>query len=172
MQDDLDVLGSATNEEHQYLTFTVSKETFAIAVLDTKEIIELSSITAVPQMQPFIAGVTNVRGKVIPVINLAKRLGIFEETENEQNTCIIVEVLLEHESFEVGLIIDAVDQVYSILPATTENTPSFGTRVRKDFIKRMAKVGDHFISLLDLETLLDLNELSTNSYTSLNESKE
>lgn len=163
MHDDLDVLGSATSEEHQYLTFTVSKETFAIAVLDTKEIIELTTITHVPQMQEFVAGVTNVRGKVIPVIELGSRLGIDEKKEDNK-TCIIVETSHDNERLEIGLIIDAVDQVYSILPETTEVTPNFGTRVRKEFIARMAKVGETFVSILDLSRLLDINELSLNHF--------
>lgn len=164
MHDDLDVLGSATSEEHQYLTFTVSKETFAIAVLDTKEIIELTTITRVPQMQDFVTGVTNVRGKVIPVIELSSRLGI-NENNDENRTCIIVETSHDSEQLEIGLIIDAVDQVYTILPETTEITPNFGTRVRKEFIARMAKVGETFISILDLSRLLDINELSLNDFS-------
>jgi len=168
MHDDLDVLGSATSEEHQYLTFSVSKETFAIAVLDTKEIIELTTITHVPQMQSFVAGVTNVRGKVIPVIDLGIRLGISDEKE-ENKTCIIVETTHDNERLEVGLIIDAVDQVYAILPETTEITPNFGTRVRKEFIARMAKVGETFISILDLARLLDINELSLNDFSHVTE---
>jgi purine-binding chemotaxis protein CheW len=164
MHDDLDVIGGSVSEEHQHLTFVVDKETFAIAVLDIKEIIEFATITRVPQMQSYMAGVTNVRGKVIPVIDLSDRLELGASAEGNR-TCIIVETSNEGELFEVGLIVDAVDQVYAILPETTEQTPSFGTRVRKDFILRMAKIGDGFVSVLNLSILLSVDELSINNFT-------
>jgi purine-binding chemotaxis protein CheW len=164
MHDDLDVIGGSVSEEHQYLTFVVDKETFAIAVLDIKEIIEFATITRVPQMQNFMAGVTNVRGKVIPVIDLSDRLG-FGAIDEANRTCIIVETMDDGELLEVGLIVDAVDQVHALLPEMTENTPSFGTRVRKDFIARMAKIGETFISILNLSMLLSIDELSHNNFT-------
>lgn len=164
MHDDLDVLEGAISEEHQHLTFVVNNETFAIAVLDIKEIIEYSTITRIPQMESFMMGVTNVRGKIIPVVDLSDRLGLGVTTEGNR-TCIIVETHDEGEMYEVGLLVDMVDQVYAILPENQEQSPSFGTRVHKEFISNMARIGEGFVSILNLSTLLSVEELSRNIYT-------
>ncbi len=163
MDDDLDIIGGAVSEEHQHLTFVVADETFAIAVLEVKEIIEYTSITHVPQMYPCMAGVTNVRGNVIPVVNLSDRLGL-GETSKENRTCIIVETVDESETLLVGLIIDTVDQVYSLPPQMREVAPQFGTRIRKDFIDSMAKINEKFITILNLPILLSVQELSKNNF--------
>jgi purine-binding chemotaxis protein CheW len=164
MDDELDVIGGAVSEEHQHLTFIVKDETFAIAVLEIKEIIEYASITHVPQMYSFMAGVTNVRGNVIPVIDLKDRLGL-GQASNDNRTCIIVETLDEAETLLVGLIVDTVDQVYPLLPEMREPAPNFGTRIRKDFILSMAKINDRFITILNLSALLNVEELSKNKFT-------
>ena len=164
MDDELDIIGGAVSEEHQHLTFIVKNETFAIAVLETKEIIEYASITHVPQMYSYMAGVTNVRGNVIPVIDLSDRLDL-GETNEDNRTCIIVETTDESETMLVGLIVDTVDQVYPLLPEMRESAPNFGTRIRKDFIQSMAKINDKFITILNLSALLNVEELSKNKFT-------
>ena len=164
MNEELDVIGVAINEEYQHLTFIVKNETFAIAVLEIKEIIEYTSITHVPQMYSYLSGVTNVRGNVIPVIDLSDRLGL-GKTSDDNKVCIIVETFDDSETLLIGLIVDAVDQVYPLLPEMREDAPSFGTRIRKDFIQSMAKVNDKIITILNLFTLLDIEELSKNKFT-------
>jgi purine-binding chemotaxis protein CheW len=163
MDDELDVIGGSVSEEHQYLTFIVSGETFAIAVLEIKEIIEYASITHVPQMYSYMAGVTNVRGNVIPVIDFKDRLGLGHATADNR-TCIIVETVDESETLLVGLIVETVDQVYPLPPEVRELAPNFGTRIGKDFISSMAKVNDRFITILNLSALLDVEELSKNKF--------
>lgn len=164
MNDNIDVVGNAMSEEHQHLTFFVDNETFAIAVLEIKEIIEYASITRVPHMNPFMLGITNIRGKVISVIDLALRLDLMGS--DTSHTCIIVETIDDGEMMEIGLIVESVDQVYPLPPEVKEATPNFGTRIRRDFIKSMAKVNDKFITILDLKTLLAIDELSENRYES------
>ncbi len=164
MHDDLDMIEGAISEEYQHLTFIVNNETFAIAVLDIKEIIEYTTITRVPQMCDFIAGVTNVRGKVIPVVDLSSRFG-FIKTGQENVTCIIVETSEDGEKFEIGLMVDAVDQVYPIMPEDREESPDFGARIRRDFISHMAKISNGFVSVLNISKILSVDELSQNCFT-------
>ncbi len=163
MQDDLG-LSSAGNEADQYLTFTVDGEIFAVPIASIKEIIEYSSITRVPQMDTFMAGVINVRGNVIPVVCLSDRLG-FGGADEDSRTCVIVETQDdEGDILEIGLLVEAVDQVYSFSSENTQEAPSFGVRIRKDFISKMAKIGDSFVTALNLKTLLNVKELSKNTY--------
>lgn len=163
MQDDLG-LSSTGAETDQYLTFTVDGEIFAVPIVSIKEIIEYSSITRVPQMESFMAGVINVRGNVIPVVCLSDRLG-FGGGGEENRTCVIVENEDdEGDTLEIGLLVDAVDQVYSFSEDNTQEAPDFGVRIRKDFIAKMAKIGDSFVTALNLKTLLNVRELSKNTY--------
>lgn len=147
-------------EEHQYLTFLLNNEMFGVDVLHIKEIIEYAMVTRVPTMQRFIKGVTNVRGNVVPVIDLSDRLS-HEEGHIDKKTCIIiVETRVHNENLEIGLIVDSVNQVFDIMPESIEEAPSFGAKIRKDFIKQMGKVNDKFIAILNLENILNIDELS------------
>ncbi len=162
MDDEINMIEGAVNEQYQHLTFTVQEEIFAISVLNIKEVIEYSTITRVPQMPTFIVGVTNIRGNVIAVMDLSNRLSL-GHTSKDKKTCIIVETHDDSDSFEIGLIVDSIDQVYTLPPDIVEESPEFGARVRKEFIKCMAKIGNGFVSVLDLSTLLNVSELSKNS---------
>jgi purine-binding chemotaxis protein CheW len=147
-------------EEHQYLTFLLKNEMFGIDVLHIKEIIEYAMVTRVPTMQNFIKGVTNVRGNVVPVIDLCGRLNQGESDIDKKTCIIIVEINVNNENIEIGLIVDSVNQVYDIMPESIEESPSFGAKIRKDFIKQMGKVDDKFIVILNLENILNIDELS------------
>lgn len=150
-------------DENQHLTFLVGKNMFAIAILNIREIIELTAVTKVPQMQSYIAGITNVRGKIIPVIDLHERFG-FGKIDASCKTCIIVETKQDNENVEIGLVISTVDQVYPVNNNNTEETPMFGSVIKKEYVKEYTKIGDGFVPILELSSLLSLDELSANIY--------
>lgn len=147
-------------EGHQFLSFYLQDEMFAINVGYVREIIEYTQITRVPMMQRFVAGVTNIRGNVIPVLDLSRRLGLGQSTITKKSCIITIETIIEHEEMEVGIIVDMVDQVYEITASHKMEAPEFGSKIRKDFMQMMAKVEDRFITLLDMEGVLDIAELS------------
>ncbi len=165
-------IANASNQqadEYQYLTFYVQDEQFGVGILVIKEIIEFAIITKVPQMNRYMLGITNVRGSIIPVIDLSDRLGLGQSDVMRRTCVVIVEVVEEGEIFEIGLLIDGVNQVYDIYPSDTEDAPNFGSRIRKDFIKFMGKVENRFVAILSLDRLLSIQELShstnnTNEY--------
>ena len=147
-------------EEHQYLTFLLSGEIFAIGVLNIKEIIGLRQITPVPSMPAYVLGVINVRGNVLPIVSLSKRFKL-EDVEVSHKTCIIiVSSIIDGENIDIGVIVDMVNQVYDILPSHIESTPLFGTSLRKDFIQKIGKVNGKFISILDIDSIVNIQEIS------------
>lgn len=148
------------SEEHQYLTFMLGDEIFGIGALSIKEIITYGTITKVPTMSPFVAGITNVRGNVIPVISLAERFGVSQNAITNKTCIIIVSIPFDSEKIDIGLIVDRVDQVHDILPLSIEETPSFGTKIKREFLEKIGKVDGKFISILNNETILNIDELS------------
>ena len=147
-------------EKHQYLTFLLSDEIFAIEVLKVKEIIGFGMVTPIPSMPKYVLGVINVRGNVLPIISLARRFEL-EIMQKSHKTCIIiVSAMIDDEALDVGLVVDMVNQVYDILPHKIEATPMFGTSLRKDFIKKIGKVDKKFISILDIEGIINLQEIT------------
>lgn len=145
----------------QYLTFQLVGETYAIDILNIREIIEYGNITAVPMMPEFIAGVINLRGSVVPVINLSNRFG-GEATElTKRTSIIIVEISDEDLRLEVGVVVDVVNEVLDISDGDIEPAPAFGAKIRTDFISGMAKVEDgSLLVLLSVENVLSIEELS------------
>ncbi|MDH5613050.1 MAG: chemotaxis protein CheW [Gammaproteobacteria bacterium] len=150
----------AANLGQQYLTFLIGKEVFAIGIADIREIIEYREPTTVPMMPSFIRGVLNLRGRVVPVIDLLVRFGR-ESTEASRRTCIVIlEVEHEGEQQYIGIVVDAVRAVLDIADADIEPPPSFGARLRSDFVSGMGKVHDEFVIILDTEHVLSIEELS------------
>ena len=144
----------------QYLIFSLGGELFAVGTLRVREIIEYGNITSVPMMPGFIRGVINLRGAVVPVIDLNARFGR-ARTEVSRRTCIVIlEVQSEEDTHVLGIIVDAVSAVRQIDGAHIEPAPSFGTRIRADFIDGMAKVNGSFVILLDLGKVLSVDEIS------------
>jgi purine-binding chemotaxis protein CheW len=144
----------------QYLTFVLGGEMFAIGILSIKEIIEFHGVTTVPMMPACIRGVINLRGAVVPVMDLAARFGR-KPAEVTKRTCIvIVEVEAEGERHDVGVVVDAVSEVIDIAAADIEPPPSFGARIRTDFIQGMGKVRGKFVILIDADRVLSIDELS------------
>lgn len=151
--DEPDVLGGAA--PGKYLTFSLNGEEYGMAVLKVREIIKMLDITNVPQVPAHVKGVINLRGKVIPVIDLRVKFG-FGEAEHTERTCIIVvEVSTDHGKVVMGLIVDAVSEVMSIGAEEMEATPEFGDRVDTSYMKGVAKVRGSVKVILDLERVVE-----------------
>lgn len=146
-------------QQQQYLIFRLGAESYALGLLSVKEIIEYGGVTQVPMMPPFVRGVINLRGRVVPVIDLAQRL-YGEKAAVTRRTCIvIVEVGTGEERLDMGVIVDAVSQVVEILPDAIEPGPSFGARLRADYIAGMGKQDEGFVIMLDIERILLTEEM-------------
>ncbi|HET9646555.1 MAG TPA: chemotaxis protein CheW [Burkholderiaceae bacterium] len=148
-------------QPEQYLTFMQGGEMFAIGILAIKEIIQFQGVTTVPMMPECIRGVINLRGAVVPVMDLAARFGR-KPSEVTKRTCIvIVEVEAEGERHDVGVVVDAVSEVIEIAPSDIEPPPSFGARIRSEFMQGMGKVRGKFVILLNADRVLSIEELSS-----------
>lgn len=144
----------------QYLTFSVSGEMFGMAISSIKEIIEYRAPTDVPMMPAFMRGVINLRGKVVPVIDLAVRFGR-AANENTRRTCIVIlEMHQDEQQHDIGVVVDAVSAVLEIADADIEPPPQFGARLRADFISGMGKVAEKFVIILNIDKVLSVQELS------------
>ena len=147
-------------EEHaQYLTFMLGGEVFAIRILAIREIISYGGLTEVPMMPPSIKGVINLRGAVVPVVDLAVRFNRPSGDVTKRTCIVIVEMENAGEQQVIGVIVDAVNAVFEIPAADIEPSPSFGAKIRTDFIAGMAKVNGKFIILLDIDKVLSMEEL-------------
>lgn len=156
--------GSATPQQaavpRQYLTFTLAGEVFAVETLSVKEIIEYGQITTVPMMPAFIKGVINLRGAVVPLVDLGVRFRN-AVTEITRRSCfVILEVSAGDETQTLGVIVDAVNEVLEISPADIEPPPAFGAKIRTDFIAGMGKVNGQFVILLDVGKVLSVEEMA------------
>jgi len=148
-------------QQRQYLTFMLSGEVFAIGILNIKEIIEYGNLTEVPRMPDFIRGVINLRGSVVPVIDLASRFGKPASTVSRRTCIVIIEVDYEDEHQVMGVMVDAVNEVLDIAPGEIEPAPAFGAKIRADFIRGMGKVDGRFVILLNVDHVLSLDEMSS-----------
>lgn len=151
----------ATGQEpEQYLTFMLRGETFAIGILHIKEIIEYGQLTTVPMMPGFIRGVINLRGAVVPVVDLASRFGGKPGEVTRRSCIVILELEAEEETQVIGVVVDAVNEVLEIAGADIEPPPSFGTKIRTDFIAGMGKVRERFVIILDVNKVLSTEEMA------------
>lgn len=150
--------GGADLAPNQFLTFLLGKEMFGVGILGIKEIIEYRTPTDVPMMPPALRGVINLRGAVVPVVDLQQRFGR-PASEVTKRTCIvIVEVANGNERQVLGLLVDAVSEVLEIAAADIAPAPAFGAGIRRDFIHGMGKVGERFVILLDADAALSTQE--------------
>lgn len=147
----------------QYLTFLLGGEMFALAILNVKEIIEYGNLTEIPMMPPFIRGVINLRGSVVPVIDMSARFGGIA-SEIGRRTCIVIVEMKEAEgggaSQDIGIIVDAVSEVLEIPRGEIEPPPAFGARIRADFIAGMGKVSGKFVIILNVQRVLSVEEMA------------
>lgn len=144
----------------QYLTFLVGDELFALAIADIKEIIEYSSPSIVPMMPPYLRGVINLRGRIVPVIDLMIRFGRKSSVVTRRTCIIVLEIYHNEELQYIGVVVDAVKAVLDIADADIEQPPSFGAKLRSDFISGMGNIKGEFIIILDIENVLSIDELS------------
>ena len=148
-------------DAQQYLTFLLGGETFAIGISGIREIIEFCGMTSVPLMPPFLRGVLNLRGAVVPVVDISVRFGR-EETPIGPQTCVVIlEVSKDGLTQTLGVMVDAVNEVMEIPAEDIEPAPAFGTRIRTDFIAGMGRVNGRFVIILDVAHVFSLDELAS-----------
>lgn len=151
---------AAAGEAQQYLTFSLSGEMYAVGILNVKEIIEYGKLTEIPMMPDFIRGVINLRGAVVPVVDLAARFGGHQSEVGKRTCIVIVEMSQDDTKQDLGIMVDAVSEVLEIPVGEIEPAPSFGARIRADFIGGMGKVDGKFVIILEIQRVLSLNEMA------------
>jgi purine-binding chemotaxis protein CheW len=143
----------------QYLTFLLGEEVFAVDIRSVREIIQCGAVTMVPLMPDFVRGVINLRGAVVPVIDLKARFDR-DQTQVGTKTCIVIfDASREGEKVELGLMVDSVSEVIDLLAAQIELPPQFGTSIKRDFIQGLGKVKGEFIVILAPERALDVDDM-------------
>ena len=153
------VLEIENEDAHKYLTFLTPGKVYAVSIMKVKEIIEYGKVIDVPMMPTFINGAINLRGQVIPVIDLNVCLG-GEETEVTRRSCIVVvELSLSGDNKKVGLLVDAVSKVVDFHESQIDEAPSFNGNINTDYIEGMGKTEDGFIILLNIDNLLSMEDI-------------
>ena len=150
----------SSDEAEQYLTFMLGGKVYGLEILNIKEIIEYGEITEVPMTPDFISGVINLRGSVVPVIDLSQRFSGQSTEYTKRTSIIILEVKNDDLRIEIGVTVDMVNEVLDIHPKEVEPAPSLGNQIQTNFIRGMAKVDGKLLILLDIENVLSVDELS------------
>ena len=153
-------IAETTKEAGKYLTFTLADEGYGIGILKVKEIIGMISITPVPRTPDYVKGVINLRGKVLPVVDLRLKFNMGEITYTERTCIIVVEIDAGDETLMVGIVVDAVSEVLGIAPDAIEDPPAFGTRLTTEYILGMAKTDNGVKIILNIDRVLSQEELS------------
>ncbi len=152
-------MAAAIMEITQYLTFKLEDEVFALDIGKVREVLDFTSITKVPRTPDFMRGVINLRGSVVPVVDLRLKFGM-PKTEKTVNTCIIiVEVTVDNETTILGALADSVQEVLDLEPGHIEPAPKIGTRLNTEFIKGMGKRDNQFIIILDIDKVFSAGEI-------------
>lgn len=143
-----------TTTANKYLTVTLENESYGMAVLKVREIIRLQKITPVPQMPPYVKGVINLRGRVIPIVDLRLKFGL--KAEIAERTCIVVVQVsvTSGQPVQMGLIVDSVEEVVTLSAEEIEPTPEFGTRIDTSYLLGMAKIKGQVKTLLDIDRVV------------------
>ncbi|HSW07174.1 chemotaxis protein CheW [Aquabacterium sp.] len=144
----------------QYLTFSLGDEVFAMHIRTVREIIQFGPVTTVPLMPNFVRGVINLRGAVVPVIDLQARFGRPTAGVGKKTCIVIFDAVRDGERVELGLLVDAVSEVIDIAAEQIEPPPAFGSSVRRDFIRGMGKLGQRFVIILEPDKALDIDEMA------------
>lgn len=148
-----------TDERVQLLTFLIGEEEYAVGIHRAREIIEYPPITQVPGTPEYIRGVLNLRGSVVPVVDLARKFGLASSPVTNRSCVVIVEVDLGGEPTVMGVVADSVSQVVELGREEIEEPPSFGTQVRVDYLLGMGRSGQRFVLMLDIDRILSEGEL-------------
>ena len=147
-------------EVKPYLTFTLDDELFSVEVSKVREVLDYTNITKIPRTPEYMRGVINLRGSVVPVIDLRLKFGM-SRTENKRNTCIIVmEIKSEDETIILGALADSVQEVYELEPDQIEPAPKFGTKFKAEFLRGMGKRDEKFLMILDIDKVFTNEELA------------
>ncbi len=153
-------VAAMTDREGKYLTFALADEEYGIGILKIKEIIGMMPITTVPQTPDFVKGVINLRGKVIPVMDLRLRFGM-EAIDYDERTCIIVvEIEGQSGAVQIGIVVDTVSEVLNVAGKDIEDTPTFGTKLDTEYILGMAKMEGEVKILLDIDKVLNAEQIA------------
>jgi purine-binding chemotaxis protein CheW len=146
-------------ETRQYLSFKLEEEEFALDISRVKEVLDFTKITKVPQTPDFMKGVINLRGSVVPVVDLNKKFGI-KDTEKTSDTRIIIgEVTIDGDEIVLGVLADSVHEVMDIEPENIEPAPRIGTRLNTEFLRGMGKRGEEFVMILDIDKVFSAEDL-------------
>jgi len=144
----------------QYLTFKLGDEVFALDITKVREVLDFTTVTKVPRTPEFMRGVINLRGSVVPVVDLRLKFGM-SKTENNVNTCIIItEVTVDNDTTILGALADSVQEVLDLEPGNIAPAPKIGTKLRTEFIKGMGRRDDRFIIILDIDKVFSVDELA------------
>lgn len=155
-----DIVIDQTIDARQFLTFMLSDEEFAVPIMQVKEIIEYSELTNVPMVPEFIAGAINLRGSVVPVVNLAIKFGMVPAEISRRTCVVIMEVELDDEHVIMGMLVDKVLQVIDIIDENIDPAPTLGAQIRTDFIRGMGKLDDRFVIILAINKVLSAEEIA------------
>ncbi len=147
-------------ENRTYLTFKLEEENFALGIDQVREVLDYTRITKVPQTPDFMAGVINVRGGVVPVVDMRIKFGMAEAQVTVNSCIIIMELEVEGEVAQVGALADSVEEVMDLDPEQIEPAPRIGTNLRTDFIKGMGKLDEDFVIILDINRIFSGEELA------------
>jgi purine-binding chemotaxis protein CheW len=150
----------AGNNSRKFLTFVLNNEIYGIDILSINEITDFSNITRVPMVPSYIAGMVNLRGNVVPVIDLAKRFLEQPSERTKRSSIVIVDLKGNEQSMVIGIIVDEVSEVIDVSLLEIVPAPEFGTKIRTDFIHGMGKVDQRLLVLLNIENILAIDELS------------
>ncbi|MFN3532675.1 MAG: chemotaxis protein CheW [Candidatus Brocadia sp.] len=159
----------AITEIAQYLTFTLDSEVFAINISKVREVLDFTTITKVPRTPEFLRGVINLRGSVVPVVDMRLKFGMPKAERTVKTSVVIMEIALDGETTVLGALVDSVREVLDLEPGQIEPAPRIGTRLRTEFIKGMGKRDDQFIIILDIDKVFSLDELALVQSTAVNE---
>ncbi len=146
-------------ETRQYLSFKLEEEEFALDISKVKEVLDFTKITKVPQTPDFMKGVINLRGSVVPVVDLNKKFGIKYTQKTSDTRIIIGEVTIDGDEIVLGVLADSVHEVMDIEPENIEPAPKIGTRLNTEFLRGMGKRGEEFVMILDIDKVFSAEDL-------------
>ena len=153
-------MAATITETTQFLTYKLGDETFALDITKVREVLDFTTVTKVPRTPEFMRGVINLRGSVVPVVDLRLKFGM-TRTENSVNTCIIItEVTVDGDTTILGCLADSVQEVLDLDEEHIAPAPKIGTKLRTEFIRGMGKQGDRFIIILDIDKVFSADELA------------
>ena len=150
---------SKITEVRQYLTFKLEGETFALDVVKVREILDYSNITKVPQTPDFMKGVINLRGSVVPVVDMRLKFNMPPQERTVDTCVIVVEISIDDEATVLGALVDSVQEVFELEPTHIEAAPRIGTKLRTEFILGMGKREEQFVIILDIDKVFSSEEL-------------